>query len=153
MAEIERVRALNPMESLETRRKVSSILKAMKHEPSERGGNGHGLTVPQKILMDALGENWIAEYALSLGKKTPGYPTCYKVDLANPGLKVAIEVDGASHHSRKAQDEKKDQKLASLGWKVLRFWNKEILSWKDSDRKMETSISMILEQHGIHLSV
>ncbi|MHB8916073.1 MAG: endonuclease domain-containing protein [Thiobacillus sp.] len=148
--ELERIRNLNPMSSMETREKVSRTLKAMKHKPSERGGNGNGLTVPQQILKDALSLNWTAEYALSLGKRQAGYPTCYKLDLACPQLKIAIEVDGASHHSRKEQDKKKDAKLASLGWTVLRFWNKDILSWKNTGMKPESYISMILAQHNIH---
>src|SRR6266487_306279 len=151
--ELERIRALNPMSSPESRAKSSRTLKAMNHRPSVRGGNGTGLTVPQQILMDALGGRWIAEYALSLGKLTPGYPTNYKLDLANLERKIAIEVDGESHRGRKAQDQKKDAKLTSLGWTVLRFWNKDILNWKSLGMPMDTSISTILAQHDIHLSV
>jgi hypothetical protein len=151
--EMERITNLNPMSNPETRAKVSSILRAMKHKPSVRGGNGTGLTVPQKILLDALGTEWIAEYALSLGRRTAGYPTAYKLDLANLELKINIEVDGGSHYGRKDKDKKRDAKLASLGWTVLRFWNKDILSWKSTGMAMDTYISTTLKQHAIRLSV
>lgn len=152
LAEIERIRALNPMSNLETRAKVSRRLKAMNHGPSVRGGNGRGLTVPQRMLLDALGTEWIPDFALSLGPRTPGYPTHYKLDIAHPGLRISIEVDGNSHYSRKDLDEKKDEKLSSLGWTVLRFWNRDILTWHDSGMPMEGSISTTLERHGILLS-
>jgi very-short-patch-repair endonuclease len=50
------------------------------------------------------------------------------VDLAYPPGKLAIEVDGKSHLTRKWKflDARKTSVLECLGWKVLRFWNKEI---------------------------
>ena len=58
-----------------------------------------------------------------------GYPTHYKLDIANPDFMMAVEVDGPSHSSleRKAQDAKKDRFLRSLGWTVLRFTNQEVM--------------------------
>lgn len=149
---IERIRALNPTSRPEVREKISRTLKAMNHGPSVRGGNGRGLTVPQQRLLDALGPNWRAEFAISLGRLEPGYPTHYKLDLALPDQRIGIELDGNSHHSRRALDVKKDTKLASLGWTVLRFWNREILTWMDSEMPTGDSISTILEQHGIRPS-
>ncbi|MFZ4596337.1 MAG: endonuclease domain-containing protein [Verrucomicrobiaceae bacterium] len=58
-----------------------------------------------------------------------GYPTCYKLDIGNRELMIAVEVDGKSHCSieRQAQDQKKEDLLQSLGWKVLRFTNAEVI--------------------------
>lgn len=151
--EMERIRSMNPTSSAETRAKISRTLKAMKHKPSARGGNGKGMTEPQAFLMGLLPQGWTAEFALSLGKRMAGYPTCYKLDLANSAMRVCIEVDGLSHGTRKAQDEKKTSAVESLGWKVLRFSNKEILNWRDSGMPKDGSIFTILEQLGIHLSV
>jgi len=151
-AEIDRIRALNPMSRPEVRAKVSHRLKSMRHAPSVHGGNGTGLTLPQSMLMGALGEPWQAEFCVSLGRRTLGYPTHYKLDLANGERRVGIEVDGASHYSRKAQDVKKDQKLASLGWTVLRFWNREILDWIASGMPAEHSVSTTLASLGIRPS-
>jgi hypothetical protein len=149
LAEIERIRLLNPATQPAVREKISRTLKAMHHGPSERGGNGRGLTLPQQTLMDTLGRTWIAEFSLSLGPRTPGYPTHYKLDLANPERRIGIEVDGFSHRSRKILDEKKDAKLASLGWIVLRFLNQDILTWKTSGMPTASSISTTLAAHGI----
>jgi very-short-patch-repair endonuclease len=59
----------------------------------------------------------------------PSLPNSYKVDLADPSVKLAIEVDGASHKTRKWKflDRRKTQVLEALGWFVLRFWNESVL--------------------------
>lgn len=96
--------------------------------PTLTGGNGE-LTIPQELLLKLLGSEFTPEFSVSLGRRQPGYPTCYKVDLGCARLKLAVELDGNSHRSksRQALDQKKDEKLSSLGWTVLRFWNKDAL--------------------------
>jgi hypothetical protein len=41
---------------------------------------------------------------------------------------LAVEVDGATHKTKKWMflDRRKTSVLGSLGWTVLRFWNKEV---------------------------
>jgi hypothetical protein len=97
--------------------------------PGLTGGNGRGLTTPQELLLRQLGEGFIPECSVRLGRKAPGYPTNYKLDLGNPELKIGIELNGESHRSAaaRARDEKKRLKLESLGWTVLAFWNEEVL--------------------------
>lgn len=148
-AEMKRIAELNPTSRPEVREKLSRRLKEIGHKPPIQGGNGRGLTEPQRRLMEVLGMAWEAEYAVRLGPAKDGYPTNYKVDLANPETMIAIEVDGNSHLSRRALDAKKDAKLASLGWTVLRFWNREILDWIDSGMPAESSISTTFKRHGI----
>ena len=147
----ERIRSLNPAQMSGVTEKISRRLKEIGHGPSVRGGNGRGLTEPQRLLLDALGSPWQAEFALSLGRRTEGYPTHYKLDLANCETRVCIEVDGFSHvaNVRKAQDAKKTEKLHSLGWTVLRFSNRDILNWNVSGRPTASSISTTLAAHGI----
>jgi superfamily I DNA/RNA helicase len=92
--------------------------------PAVRGGNGRALTVPQQLLLDALGDGWVAEYAAKTkpaGGKAAGYPWAYKIDVANVEHMIAIEVDGSSHN--KVKDAKKDNCLEQLGWTVYRFEN------------------------------
>lgn len=149
LAEIARIAALNPTTRPEVREKISRRLKSIGHGPSVRGGNGRGLTEPQQQMLDALGPTWVPEFALSLGPRTPGYPTHYKLDLAQPELRVAIELDGNTHRSRRTLDVKKDAKVASLGWTVLRFWNAEITDWMASGMPTDGSVSTTLAQHGI----
>jgi hypothetical protein len=148
-----RIAALNPMANEESRQKMANTLREIGHKPIARGGNGRGPTIPQSIMATALGPQWILEYAVSLGVRTSGYPTHYKLDIANVEMMIGIEVDGDSHvGARRAQDRKKDTKLESLGWTVLRFWNRDILTWKNTGMPTDASISTTLRQHGIHLS-
>jgi hypothetical protein len=150
-AELERMRIMGKeTHSPEIHAKMSAKLKEMGHRPPH-GGNGNDLTLPQQILLDILGSDWIAEYSLSLGKRMSGYPTNYKLDLANPKLHINIEVDGGSHRGlkRKIEDVKRDAKLASLGWIVLRFLNQDILNWKNTGMPLDGYISTTLQQHSI----
>lgn len=61
-------------------------------------------------------------------RREDGYPTCYKLDLANATCMVGVEIDGFSHSSlkQKALDRKKTQVLSDIGWTVLRFTNLEV---------------------------
>lgn len=92
-----------------------------------RGGNGRGMTLAQSVLLEALGDGWSAEYVVKTGmRQGSGYPTSYKVDIANPERMIAVEVDGRTHHNpqQKQRDKKKQALLESLGWTVLRFSNR-----------------------------
>ncbi|MBA9076104.1 endonuclease domain-containing protein [Rufibacter quisquiliarum] len=123
----ERMRKKNPMHNPEAKAKMKAKLKEIGWKPPVHKGNGH-LTEPQKVLAAAL--NWPMEVAVNTGKRQAGLPTCFKIDIANEELKIAIEVDGGSHHALaiKEQDARKTAFLESLGWKVIRFWNKEVNS-------------------------
>lgn len=99
-------------------------------EISKRGGNGTGFTLPQWTLWQALGDGWHPEYTVPT--KVPqgnGYPTSYKIDIANPDRMIAIEVDGGSHKSpkRKVQDEKKRNLLEAKGWRVIHISNRDAI--------------------------
>lgn len=53
----------------------------------------------------------------------------YRIDLALPAERIAIECDGKAYHSspsQKAHDRKKNAYLKQQGWKVLRFTGKRI---------------------------
>jgi primosomal protein N' (replication factor Y) len=49
------------------------------------------------------------------------------VDFACTEYQLAIEVDGGQH-SENAADTIRTAWLQSRGWKVLRFWNNDVLS-------------------------
>jgi very-short-patch-repair endonuclease len=86
------------------------------------------MTPMEALILPHLPEGWVWNYPVPLGKRQPGYPTCYKLDFAYPEKKLGLEVDGASHQmaSRKTQDQKKELKLAEFGWKVLRITNADV---------------------------
>ncbi|MEK4799946.1 DUF559 domain-containing protein [Thermoactinomyces sp. FSL K6-2592] len=53
----------------------------------------------------------------------------YRIDIALPRYRIAIEADGRPYHSskkQKAHDRKKTQYLQKNGWKVLRFTGSQI---------------------------
>ena len=52
----------------------------------------------------------------------------YIADFAAPSVGLIIEVDGGQHATnRKASDEARDSWLQEKGYRVMRFWNTEIL--------------------------
>lgn len=123
----ERMKANNPMQRPEVKAVVATKLRLRGWPESvERGGNGQ-VTVPQQLLAAALG--WPMEYAVTTGPgRAGGLPNSFKLDIAEPSLRIAIEVDGNSHKAtpRKAEDARKTAFLESIGWTVLRFWNREV---------------------------
>jgi primosomal protein N' (replication factor Y) len=50
----------------------------------------------------------------------------YIIDLACVDAKLIIEVDGGQH-AESASDAKRDKTLTAAGWRVLRFWNHDVL--------------------------
>jgi hypothetical protein len=77
---------------------------------------------------DAIGpwmENygWTPQYKVLTGVHSIYEPRYYKLDFAHCGLRLCVEIDGASHRfaARKARDDQKDQFLRGQGWKVLRL--------------------------------
>ena len=51
----------------------------------------------------------------------------YIVDFACLSIKLIIEVDGGQHNINKAADEVRTRWLEAQGYRVLRFWNNEVL--------------------------
>lgn len=118
----------NPFRDPTVREKGDRALRDRGY-PMLNGGNGTGPTVPQKMLADRLG--WQMEFVVPTKMpRNSGYPNHYKLDIAEPILMIAVEVDGQSHLSkaRIAQDLKKDEFLEHCGWKVIRVRNEDVLS-------------------------
>ncbi|MCJ7703919.1 MAG: endonuclease domain-containing protein, partial [Desulfobacterales bacterium] len=42
--------------------------------------------------------------------------------------RIIVEVDGGQHSVEHERDYKRDELLEGLGYKVLRFWNNEVLT-------------------------
>lgn len=77
-----------------------------------------------------------AERALRAGlRKT--FPAChfrsqvpigpYYADFACHGARLIIEIDGSQHHEAAEYDAERTRFLESQGYKVLRFWNNQVL--------------------------
>ena len=113
----------------ETKEKLSESGKRRKAVFLEiRRGNGTGMTEAEALLRTVLPNEFIWSYPIALGRRQEGYPTNYKLDFANPTTRVGIEVDGVSHMNSigRSRDQKKEEKLAELGWSVLRISNRQI---------------------------
>jgi hypothetical protein len=117
------MRENNPMMQAEARDKMSATLKRIGHRPPVRGGNGSGLTEPQKRLSEFLG--WPTEVTIRVPDGQMPYK--YAADIAHPSMMVCVEVDGGSHFSRarRESDRRRDERLAALGWLTFRFSNRD----------------------------
>jgi very-short-patch-repair endonuclease len=52
----------------------------------------------------------------------------YIVDFVSHGSRIAIEIDGGQHADQIEQDARRTRFLESQGYRVLRFWNNEVLA-------------------------
>ena len=52
----------------------------------------------------------------------------YICDFASPDAHVIVELDGSQHAAQAAYDERRDFFLRSAGFRVLRFWNGDVLT-------------------------
>ena len=56
----------------------------------------------------------------------------YVVDFICLEKRLIVEVDGGQHALQTSRDQSRDDYLASLGFKVLRFWNNTVLVETDA---------------------
>jgi very-short-patch-repair endonuclease len=61
----------------------------------------------------------------------------YIVDFCAPRQKLIIELDGSQHLEQKEYDEERTKYLEARGYRVLRFWNNDVL------KNMETVLKVI----------
>ena len=56
------------------------------------------------------------------------YPIAGHVaDFASPEQRLVIELDGGQHADQRDRDEERTRRLACNGYRVLRFWNDDVL--------------------------
>jgi very-short-patch-repair endonuclease len=66
----------------------------------------------------------------------------YIVDFACHTLRIVIEIDGGQHAVQATQDARRTKFLEAEGYRVLRFWNNEVLT--NTDGVLEVIQSAIL---------
>lgn len=92
------------------------------------GGRNHGngqVPTDAEIEMERrLGAyGFVANFVVATKiQRGLGFPTHYKIDLANPATLIAIEIDGSSHsRARRETDARKTSFLELKKWQVFRF--------------------------------
>jgi very-short-patch-repair endonuclease len=55
----------------------------------------------------------------------------YIVDFFSPKAKLIIELDGGQHLEQQEYDKERTTYLESLGYKVIRFWNSDVMNHID----------------------
>jgi very-short-patch-repair endonuclease len=55
----------------------------------------------------------------------------YVVDFVFPARRLIIELDGVQHEEQQEYDNERDALLASLGYRVIRFQNHEVIQGID----------------------
>jgi very-short-patch-repair endonuclease len=64
------------------------------------------------------------------------------VDFACPARKLAIELDGGQHALQQNRDNTRSADIARHGYRVIRFWNNDVIS------NIAGVVEMILRQLG-----
>ena len=82
-----------------------------------------------RLRNDQLGVNFRRQHAI--GK--------YIADFCSPKVKLIIELDGSQHLGQEEQDADRTSYLESQGYKVIRFWNNQVMN------DIEGVINIILE--------
>ena len=93
-------------------------------------------TEVEKILWRALRErlaSWKFRRQHPVGDRV--------VDFACPARKLAIELDGGQHAEWVTEDKQRSAELARHGYRVLRFWNNDVLD--NLDGVLETIASAL----------
>jgi very-short-patch-repair endonuclease len=83
----------------------------------------HNLTPAERKLWgalrnDQLGVSFRRQHAIGN----------YIVDFCSPRQKLIIELDGGQHLEQQEYDQVRTEFLQAKGYRVLRFWNKDVLS-------------------------
>ncbi len=71
---------------------------------------------------DKLGVNFRRQHALGN----------YITDFCSPKAKLIIELDGSQHLEQQEYDDERTKYFESLGYKVIRFWNNQVMNEIDS---------------------
>jgi very-short-patch-repair endonuclease len=52
----------------------------------------------------------------------------YVVDFCSPRHHLVIELDGSGHIAQEPKDSERTRALESMGYRVMRFWNNDVLN-------------------------
>jgi len=70
----------------------------------------------------------------------------YIVDFCAPRKKLIIELDGSQHLEQKEYDEERTKYLEARGYRVLRFWNNDVMN--NMEAVVKVIWSVLIEEKG-----
>ena len=116
-------RTREAMQRPETRQRhldaLSCVFDLSENGNNFTGGQGQQLNNNEQLYFDILVPlGYAHNHRLKYGQGRGQY---YRLDFALVEAHIAIEIDGSSHRDRQEKDELRDQRLHSLGWKVVRI--------------------------------
>ena len=86
--------------------------------------NRRGQTDAERLLWAKLRDRRLG--GLKFRRQHPIGP--YITDFCCPEGRLVVEVDGGQHAERPTSDEERTRYPAEAGYRVLRFWNPEVLT-------------------------
>jgi very-short-patch-repair endonuclease len=92
--------------------------------PLDGGGQDGRLTDAERLLWTYLRAKQLE--GLKFRRQEPIGK--YIADFACHEKRIVIEVDGRQHSTNKERDRERDNWFKEQGYKVLRFWNNEVLT-------------------------
>jgi very-short-patch-repair endonuclease len=102
---------MNPMTN---QRLLTGVAKRLRHE----------MTDAERLLWNEVRAHRFA--GLKFKRQEP--LGLYVVDFVCYEAKLIVELDGGQHASQKEADEERTRWLASRGFRVVRFWNNDVLT-------------------------
>ena len=69
----------------------------------------------------------------------------YIPDFCSPKARLIIELDGSQHLDQSEYDEERTRYFKSLGYKVIRFWNNDVMN--DIDHVISAILQAIEPEH------
>lgn len=111
----------------------------LSHRERDRVRESTNLTARARTLRRQASEAESALWKQLRGRRLMGYKfrrqvviEPYVVDFACLEAKLIIEADGGQHGEQAAYDARRTARLEVMGYRVMRFWNHEILSERQS---------------------
>lgn len=83
-------------------------------------GKWHGMRESkEELLLDPwfICRGWATQFGVTTGRS----PRWFRLDFAEPALRLYIELDGDSHRKRRDRDARRDAIMTDLGWKGMRI--------------------------------
>jgi very-short-patch-repair endonuclease len=93
-----------------------------KRLPRARALRVHATDAETKLWLQLRGrrlQGWKFRRQVPMGR--------YVVDFFCLDAKLIIEVDGGQHDANRAKDEARTRAIERLGYRVIRFWNNDVL--------------------------